>query len=319
MLIVNPLYDQAFKLLMENNKIAKKIISTIIEKEIISLQLQPQEVSIIDKKRNFPILRFDFKAIIRTEKEDEQVVLIEVQKSKSPNPIMRFRRYLASNYMKQERIIDKNGEEVEQPLPIITIYFLGYNLPEYNTPAIIVNNCVIDATTKKPIEEKSEFVKLLTHPSYILQVERLPEKRKTKLEKLLSLFDQARKTSDKFILDLGDDYFNSLSEFGEIIIYLNRAAQNEQTRLELQLEEDVEAEFEKQEKLLEQVKKNEHLLTQKENEIEQKENEIEQKENEIEQKEQALINSAKVMLQTGISIEQISEITGLPKELVKKL
>jgi len=105
MLIVNPLYDQAFKLLMENNKIAKKIISTIIEKEIISLQLQPQEVSIIDKKRNFPILRFDFKAIIRTEKEDEQVVLIEVQKSKSPNPIMRFRRYLASNYMKQERII----------------------------------------------------------------------------------------------------------------------------------------------------------------------------------------------------------------------
>jgi len=221
--------------------------------------------------------------------------------------------------MKQERIIDKNGEEVEQPLPIITIYFLGYNLPEYNTPAIIVNNCVIDATTKKPIEEKSEFVKLLTHPSYILQVERLPEKRKTKLEKLLSLFDQARKTSDKFILDLGDDYFNSLSEFGEIIIYLNRAAQNEQTRLELQLEEDVEAEFEKQEKLLEQVKKNEHLLTQKENEIEQKENEIEQKENEIEQKEQALINSAKVMLQTGISIEQISEITGLPKELVKKL
>ena len=326
MLIVNPLYDQAFKLLMENNKIAKKIISTIIEKEIVSLQLKPQEVSIIDKKRNFPILRYDFKAVIKSENEDERVVLIEVQKSKSPDPIMRFRRYLASNYMKEEIITDKNGKETEKALPIITIYFLGYNLPEYNTPAIIVNNCVIDAVTKEPLEKKCEFVELLTHPSYILQVERLPEQRKSKLEKLLSLFDQARKTSDKYILDIGEEYYENNEDFNDIAVYLNRAAQNEQTRLELQLEEDVEKEFEKQEKLFEQIKENEELLKQnkkeikqKKQQIEQKEQQIEQKEQQIEQKEQALKNSAKAMLQSGLSIEQVQEITKLSKELLERL
>ena len=64
MKIANPLYDRAFKILMENEKIAKLIISTIIEKEILNIELQPQETVIVDKKRNFPILRYDFKANI---------------------------------------------------------------------------------------------------------------------------------------------------------------------------------------------------------------------------------------------------------------
>ena len=85
MKIANLLYDRAFKILMENEKIAKLIISTIIEKEIISVELQPQETTIVDKKRNFPILRYDFKANIITDAGKEKVVLIEVQKSKSPD------------------------------------------------------------------------------------------------------------------------------------------------------------------------------------------------------------------------------------------
>lgn len=43
MRIVNPLYDQAFKYLMDNEAIAKKILSLILEQEIISLQSKSQK------------------------------------------------------------------------------------------------------------------------------------------------------------------------------------------------------------------------------------------------------------------------------------
>ena len=297
MLIANPLYDRAFKILMENNKIAKLIISTIIETEILSLTIQPQEVVIQDKKRDFPILRYDFKAVIKTDEGKNKIVLIEVQKSKYPNPIMRFRRYLASNYMKSHQDGDK-----EVALPIITIYFLGYNLPDYDTPAIIVNNTVIDATTKNVIPYKNDFVELLTHPSYILQVERLPEKRKTKLEKLLSLFDQAKKADKDYLLEFSQKDLKEMDNFEELASYLNLVIQNEQTILELELEKDIEKEFERIDKLTEELV-----------EAKQKEQEAKQKERD------AKLKLAVKMKKYGERIEDIIHETGLSEKEITDL
>ncbi len=47
--------------------------------------------------------------------------------------------------------------------------------------------------------------------------------------------------------------------------------------------------------------------------------EIQQKNQALEQKDQALISSAKAMLKSGMSIEQVQEITKFPLELLKKL
>jgi hypothetical protein len=336
MKIANPLYDRAFKVLMENDRIAKLIISTIIEKEIISLELQPQEVVIHDKKRNFPILRYDFKAIIKTDENKQKVVLIEVQKSKSPDPIMRFRRYLASNYMKPQKYV-ANNENKEGPLPIITIYFLGYKLKEYDIPAILVNNTVLDASTKEVIPYKNEFVELLTHPSYILQVERLPEKRRTKLEKLLSLFDQAKKADEDYLLALTDKEISELDEFAFLAQYLNNVIQDEYTIKQLQLEEEIEREFEKLEKLKEQIiieqkekeiarqqekiaKQREKIAKQREKEAKQREKEAVQREEEAKQREkQAMLKLAKNMKKYGENIEIIMKETGLTREEIEKL
>ncbi|MCX6580294.1 MAG: hypothetical protein NT166_08920 [Candidatus Aminicenantes bacterium] len=48
MLIANPIYDTVFKYLMENLKVAKGIISTIIDEEILTLDLawQPRSIPI---------------------------------------------------------------------------------------------------------------------------------------------------------------------------------------------------------------------------------------------------------------------------------
>lgn len=93
MRIANPLYDTAFKYLMENNKLAKKIVSLIIEEDVEELVLQNQEHSYVDEKRGLRFVRVDFKAIIRQPDGTRKKVLIELQKSKSEAEALRFRRY----------------------------------------------------------------------------------------------------------------------------------------------------------------------------------------------------------------------------------
>jgi hypothetical protein len=293
MRIINPLYDQAFKYLMDNELIARKILSVILEKEVLSVQSKANEQALIEKRRDIPLSRFDFKAIIRTPETGEQNVLIEIQKSKNPDPVMRFRRYLGKNYIRTESFIDEQGREIKKPIPIITIYFLGFKLPEYDTPAILVNNCVIDATTKQAINAKNEFVELLTHPSYILQIERLRPERKTKLEKFLSFFDQSLKTDDDFILDI--DEKNIDPEFAEIARHLNMASQDEEMIDKLLAEEDIENAFDTLENSLAQAQKNEAVARKN------------------------LLESARQMKAFGMPIELILNATGLSIEEIENL
>ena len=73
MQIANPIYDVVFKYLMEDAKVAKLLISSIIGEEIVELEFRPQEyTSDIDKSRiegnvgTLTVYRLDFNARIKT-------------------------------------------------------------------------------------------------------------------------------------------------------------------------------------------------------------------------------------------------------------
>jgi len=314
MKIINPIYDQAFKYMMDNELIAKKVLKIILGQVVVSIQSKPQETKTMDKKRDIPLSRFDFKAIIQNEQGQEINVLIELQKSNKPDPIMRFRRYLGKNYIRKETFINPKGIEETRVLPIITIYLLGYNLTEYDTPAILVNNVVTDTVNNLQINLKNEFVQMLTHPSYILQIERLKPVRRTKIEKFLSIFDQGQKTDEDFILDIEDT--EDEEDLKEIKQYLNRATQDEEMIRMLEFEEDIDQEFEKLETELE-------LARQREEEaLKQKEEALKQKEEERKQKEEALItikHMVKKLHANGISISEIASITGKSEDEIKTM
>jgi hypothetical protein len=241
---------------------------------------------------------------------------------------MCFRRYLGKNYIRTESFIDEHGHEIKKPIPIITIYFLRFKLAEYDTPGILVNNCVIDATTKQPIAAKNEFVELLTHPSYILQIERLRPERKTKLEKFLSFFDQSLKTDDDFILEIDEN--NIDPEFTEIALHLNMASQDEEMIDKLLAEEDIENAFDTLENNLAEAQKQvEEERKQKEEERQLKDEAIKReieaqlREKEAETREekakQNLYESVRQMVAYGMPIEMIVKATGLSKEEIKKI
>ena len=185
MVIANPIYDVVFKRLMENERVAKFFIGTLLEQTVESVEVKPQEFTFVDELSALSVFRLDFIASIKTETGEYKKVLIEIQKAKKQIDLMRFRNYLAEQYKKKDSV---NNESVI--LPITTIYILGFKLPEIQTPCIKVERNYKDLVSQKIIDTKSDFVEKLTHDSFIVQVDRITDRYRTNLDKLLSVFEQ---------------------------------------------------------------------------------------------------------------------------------
>jgi len=216
MYIANPIYDTVFKHLMENNRVARFFVETIIGQPVESIVVSPQERTILKLPPTFTetgeltteekdklieylsVLRYDFLATIRTP-EGHKKVLIEIQKAKNVFDLMRFRNYLGEQY-KRTDVITVDGKETETPLPIITIYMLGFKLPETDAVVIHVSRTYRDVLGGKELNVKSEFIECLTHDSYVVQIPRIEGKNRNRLEKMLSLFEQNNFYDEKHIL-----------------------------------------------------------------------------------------------------------------------
>lgn len=264
MVIANPIYDVVFKRMMENERVAKFFIGTLLEQNIETVEVKPQEytyegefeendpkaIEIIEerirKRYNIWVYRLDFIATIKTETGELKKVLIEIQKAKNQIDLMRFRNYLAEQY-KKEDIVD--NEKVV--LPITTIYILGFTIPEIETPCLKVERNYKDQINKTTIETKSDFVEKLTHDSYIVQVERITDRYQTRLDKLLSIFEQKNFIDDQKIIK----EFNHEVDIEEMKIateILNHAGTDPQQKKKIETEQEawrtVNAMFEDKEK-----------------------------------------------------------------------
>ncbi len=312
MRIANPLYDHAFKYLMSNDKLARKVLSTILEQEVVELELAQQEVIVTDEERHFTLFRLDFKAVISDEKGRKEKVLIELQKSKLPTNLLRFRSYLGSAYSRKKQ--SKEKETVL--LPIIAIYILGYNVVDIPVMAALIDRKVIDVSTKKEVKVNSDFINLLTHKAYAIQVKRLPEKRKTQLEKFMTLFNQAWISDKNYILDLEE----VPKEFEDIAAYLHRPLADKKILSKLEAEEEIEDYFALHEATLSKARQlAEDERKQKEDERRQKEDALKREEDALKREEQALLRLAKNMKKYGESPEAIAKETGLSLDVIKQL
>ncbi|MCX6580295.1 MAG: hypothetical protein NT166_08925 [Candidatus Aminicenantes bacterium] len=136
------------------------------------------------------IFHLDFIAKIRLKQGGCKNVLIELQKSNLAYDILRFRRYLGKKYTQPDEVLLEDGTVTQEALPIITIYFLGFNLDGHLPAVIKVNRKYIDLLGGNEITEKNDFIERLTHDSYVIQVKRLDLKMQTELEYVLSVFKQ---------------------------------------------------------------------------------------------------------------------------------
>jgi Skp family chaperone for outer membrane proteins len=244
--IANPLYDAAFKYLMQDKASAISLLSAIMETEIVELDFHPQEyVAEIPEARDddgrklfdaLTLFRMDFTAKIKTASGFKKV-LIEIQKSKFFSNVMRFREYIGNQYRSAENSVKtrlKNGELSIEPIPIICIFILGEGLPGFDDYSVIHAGAYLeDAITKERIPTKSKYFEYLHHESYTINVPVLHKHKRNDLEKLLQIFGD--NTSYHFAVNINDESIPV--QFRHILTRLIKAFANDDVRKRMEEEE----------------------------------------------------------------------------------
>jgi len=290
MLIANPIYDTVFKYLMENIDVAKGIISNIIGEDILSLDFKAQE-NILRSERSLTVYHLDFIARIQAKQGEIKTVLIELQKSNLPYDIMRFRQYVGEQYKKMDEVVLENRKSaVKEPLPIITIYLLGFFISETLPGVIKVNREYIDVLEGKKIAERNDFIECLTHDSYVIQVPALKQQMRTPLEWVLSIFRQ-----ENFIHEgnrrLKSYQYEPHDELMRLILrQLEKAAGDKEVQRTLELEEMAEREYENAFGNMErQLIKKEQELEQTHKELDHTHKQLSHTHKELEQKDKLIL------------------------------
>ncbi|MCI5144665.1 MAG: hypothetical protein D3923_03865 [Candidatus Electrothrix sp. AR3] len=237
MQIANPVYDIVFKYLMDDNTIAKKIISLIIGEEIERLDFQPTEYSDdVDKgNRSLTVYRLDFAATVRLPDGACKRIIIEIQKAKFSTDIMRFRNYLGKQYANKNNVYDQGCGR--KACPILSIYFLGHRLDNIHVPVTRVERKYYDNATGEELSVQEEFIESLTHDSFVIQIPELRRKRRNLLEKVLAVFEQPTSVTTPHFLDISESDYPA--EYREIIRRLIKAASEPQVRKTMDVEDEI--------------------------------------------------------------------------------
>ena len=244
MIIANPIYDVVFKYLLEDVEIARELLSTILGEEVQSLEVKPQETS-TETSGDIHILRFDFKAVIKKPSGEISKVLIELQKAKQAFNVMRFRRYLGDNYRKEDVVHNEQGTPEKRPLPIVTIYFLGFPLNSIQSGVVKINREYRDVVTQEILDIKEEFVELLTHDSYLIQVRKLAKESRSKLERVLQIFSPIYQSpNDRHQVDFQGNTDEPLVK--KMVERLGRAIASEEIRDKMDVEDELDRIFERE-------------------------------------------------------------------------
>ena len=275
MIIANPIYDVVFKKMMENERVAKYFIGTLLNQTIETIEVKPQEFTYTDELAGLAVFRLDFVATIKTENGEQKKILIEIQKAKNQIDLMRFRNYLAEQYKKEDKL--NNQKTI---LPITTIYILGFKLPEIESACLKVERNYKDLINNIIINRKSDFIEKLTHDSFIVQVDRITNSYSTKLEKLLSVFEQQHFIDDKKITKEFKHILDT-QEIKETTDILHFAGTNPEERKKIETEQEawrtVNAMFEdKENELLEVIEKKNKALDEKDKALDEKDKIIEE-------------------------------------------
>ena len=352
-LLANPIYDSAFKYMMQNERAAKVLISNLLEKDVDELHLLTNDTPIIEREE-LRILRLDFSAKIRDRETGvSEVVTIELQKAFLDSEVMRFRNYLARQYAdmkntdKQIRdTIRKNKEtgkyehvttEDVVPLHIIAIYFLGNGFEDIlgKENPIIYNYAHPVGIDKKPIPAILDtlFFRALTHDSIIIRINCLKQNAKTKVEQMLEVFVQDNvSSSTNQVLEINNLDAKS-EEFRELARPLIYAASDSDVRKKMDMEDEInvylrdiaiikdehEAYASLNKVLKEELAAKKEELSAKQEELAAKQEELSAKEEQISTQQEQLTKSIKMLYSLQVPIENIAKTLSITEEEVKKI
>ena len=321
--IANPIYDSVFKYLMEDERIAKTLLSALLKKEVVAVEMRRNEYT-NGVRDNISMFRIDFGAHVKEPDGTIRLVLIELQKTWLETETLRFRQYLGAQYSNPENVPSENNKD-GYAIPMVAIYLLGHRVGDINVPVLYVKHKAYDYDGNVVTDGIPDpFVESLIHDSIIVQIPLLHGQVNNRLEKVLSVFDQSQKNgSDRHVLNVNDTPFDDDDDMQYLLRRLLMAAANAQLRQEMNVEDEYFKALEdrdtalmmKDKKLAEQAEQ----LEQNKAELEQNKAELEQNKAELEQNKAQLRTMALLLSNSGMSVEEIANSVGMPQDQVKLL
>ena len=308
--VANPIYDSVFKYIMEDERIAKTILSALLKKEVVHVTVRPHEYSNTTRD-TLSMFRIDFAATVREKEGNEikdRIVLIELQKTWLNTETLRFRQYLGAQYNNKNNI--READEKGFAYPMVAVYLLGHKVGNIKEPIVYVNHDVFDYNGNVVAEGNAEpFVESLTHNSIIVQIPRLQGNVNNRLEKILSVFDQTNVDGDtQQVLKIDEDKYADDNDMMYVLHKLTAAAANSEMRQDMNVEDEFYKAIEDRDTAIMQRDK---ILKEQSEQISQQSEQISQQSEQISQQSEQLKNMAKALSASGLSNEQISQMTGM--------
>ena len=304
--LANPIYDTVFKYLMEDERIARTMLSALLKKKVVKVEQRPHE-DVNTSRNNISMFRIDFAATIREDDGHEHLVLIELQKTWLETETLRFRQYLGAQYSRKENIIEESKDK--HALPMVAVYLLGHRVGNIETPVVYVNHHTYDYDGNiVESEEPNPFVESLTHNSIIVQIPLLHGRVNNRLEKVLSVFDQTNATkSNKQTIEVNEDEYAGDSDMEYIVKRLLSAASNPGVRQDMNVEDE----------FFKAIEDRDTELMAREKALKEKDLVLKEQDEAIKEKDRLLSNAIKAMLDKGMDATMIADILGLTEEDVQ--
>lgn len=314
--IANPIYDVVFKYLMEDERIARTILSALLKENIVKVEIRPHEYS-NGQKELLSIFRIDFGATVLKSNGEEQLILIELQKTWLPTETLRFRQYLGVHYQNPKNIVADSPDR--HALPMVAVYLLGHNVGDIEDPVIYVRHQVFNYEDEQVVRGiPNKFVDSLNHNSIIVQIPRLHGKINNRLDKVLSIFDQKRVCLDnQHYLNLDDAAFHSADDDMQPIFHrLMMAASNVEMRQDMNVEDEYFSIIKEQEG---KVYGLERELAETSSQLAETSSQLAAKEDQLAAKNEQLRQMVGMLMQAGHSMDAIANRLHIDREALNAL
>lgn len=307
--IANPIYDSVFKYLMEDKRIAKTLLSALLKKEVVAVEMRRNEYT-NGVRDNISVFRIDFGAHVKEPDGTIRLVLIELQKTWLETETLRFRQYLGAQYSNPENVPSENNKD-GYAIPMVAIYLMGHRVGDINVPVLYVKHKAYDYDGNVVTDGIPDpFVESLIHDSIIVQIPLLHGQVNNRLEKVLSVFDQSQKNgSDRHVLNVNDTPFDDDDDMQYLLRRLLMAAANAQLRQEMNVEDEY----------FKALEDRDTALMMKDKKLAEQAEQLEQNKAELEQNKAQLRTMALLLSNSGMSVEEIANSVGMPQDQVKLL
>ena len=228
------MYDSVFCFLMEDERVAKTILSALLKREVVEVEVRKHEYT-NGSKDKISMFRLDFIVKVREDDGSLNLLAIELIKTWLETETLRFRQYLGEQYADPENILKDDNP---YGIPIVTVYLLAHRVGDIEEPVLYVRHKSFDYDGNEVTKGIPDpFVESLVHDSIIVQIPLLHGHVNNRLMEVLSVFDQSSK--DKFNwhnLIIDEDNYANDTEMMHILHRLLIAASDSKLRRDMDME-----------------------------------------------------------------------------------